>query len=156
MAARNLKIRCATKDDLPLIIRLLADDEIGAIREDLRPKASTRYEAAFKAIQDDPNSELLIATLGGSVVGCLQLTVIPGLSHRGVRRCQIEDVRVMRQLRGSGVGSLLMEEAESRAIKRGCELLQLLVHSDRTDALRFYQRCGFEGAHCGFRKSLRS
>jgi ribosomal protein S18 acetylase RimI-like enzyme len=156
MANRDLQVRCSTEDDLPLIIRLLADDDIGALREDLRPEASARYEAAFKAIQDDPNSELLVATLCGSVVGCLQLTVIRGLSYRGVYRCQIEDVRVTRQLRGSGVGSLLMEEAQSRARQKGCVLFQLLVHSGRTDALRFYQRCGFESTHYGFRKNLRS
>lgn len=156
MVNKDIRFRCATEDDLPLIVRLLHDDGIGALREDSGPKASARYEAAFKAIQDDPNSELLVATLDGSIVGCLQMTVIPGLSYQGVRRCQIEDVRVMRQLRGSGVGSLLMAEAQSIASQKGCELLQLMVHSGRKDAVRFYQRCGFEATHCGFRKSLRS
>ncbi len=49
MPARDLEIRRATRDDLPAIVALLADDDIGGQRESagaLLPE----YERAFEAI----------------------------------------------------------------------------------------------------------
>ena len=76
--------------DLPAIIELLADDELGRQREQAGPPPSPNYEIAFNAIDQDPNQLLAVADHGGDVVGCLQLTFIPGLSRVGLWRGQIE------------------------------------------------------------------
>src|SRR5579872_2580529 len=84
-------VRRATADDVAAIVRLLADDDIGATREagpeaDLAP-----YRAAFDAIDADPGQLLLVVTAeDGSVVATMQLTFIPGLGRRGALRAQIE------------------------------------------------------------------
>jgi ribosomal protein S18 acetylase RimI-like enzyme len=154
MNKQDVSIRSACLDDLTMIVGLLADDEIGVLRESTQASFAPSYEQAFVNVQGDPNSELLVATIGEKVVGCLQLTQIAGLSYRGSRRCQIEDVRVLTKFRAVGIGTMLLNEAENRAKLRGCKLLQLLVHSDRVDAQRFYRRCGFESIHLGFRKTI--
>lgn len=58
--------------DLPAILALLADDPLGAGRED--PTDIARYRAAFDRIDADPAQLLAIAEVAGRAVGTLQLT----------------------------------------------------------------------------------
>lgn len=86
--------RLAAADDLPAVVRLLADDPLGASRErDVEPLPS-EYHAAFAAMQVQGGNHLIVAVLEGAIVGCLQLVIIPGVSRRGALRAQIEGVRV--------------------------------------------------------------
>ncbi|WP_282606305.1 GNAT family N-acetyltransferase [Pelagibius sp. Alg239-R121] len=150
----NVRIREAVIADVPQIVWLLADDDIGVGRERLEEPLPACYLEAFGAVQADSNSLLVVAEDGGEVIGCLQLSVMPGLSFQGLSRAQIEDVRVASLHRGSGIGLRLMDWAEAEARKRGCRMLQLLVHEDRTDARRFYRSSGFNKQHRGMRKML--
>lgn len=154
MKASATTVRFAEPDDLTDIIHLLWDDDLGKGRESLSDDATQSYRAAFDDIASDPNSELLVAVDDGKIAGCLQLTMISGLSYRGIRRCLIEDVRVAKRQRGGGIGSLLMEKAEELAVSRGCRLMELFVHSDRNSAHRFYERQGYSGHHLGYRKRV--
>lgn len=147
-------IREATAAELPSIVRLLADDDFGANREVVEEPLSDSYQEAFAALKSDPNSLLVVAEKDGEIVGCLQLTVIRGISFQGLRRAQIEDVRVARRLRGAGIGQQLIAWAETEAQQRGCRMLQLLVHKERIDARRFYLSLGLSDCHLGMRKLL--
>jgi ribosomal protein S18 acetylase RimI-like enzyme len=147
--------RAATTDDLPAIIALLMDDDLGKLREDLGTPLNPAYLAAFEAIARDPNQLLAVAEQDGLVVGCLQLTFIPGLSHLGMWRGQIEAVRVASSLRGSGVGRAMLSWAVEQCRARGCGLVQLTTDKRRTDAHRFYESLGFEASHEGMKLSLR-
>jgi N-acetylglutamate synthase-like GNAT family acetyltransferase len=103
----DIAIRRATATDVPAIVALLADDVLGGTREspgDLLP-----YEAAFTEINRDPQQLLLVADRADIVVGTAQLTFLPGLSHRGAIRAQIEAVRIGSAARGTGLGSRLIE-----------------------------------------------
>lgn len=156
MSARQdaLIIRPAQADDLPAIIRLLATDPLGAQREQYQEPLPQVYRDAFAQVQASPDNELLVAELDGAVVGCLQLTLIPGLSRRGMRRAQIEAVRVDGNVRGRRLGERLMQDAITRARTAGCRLVQLTSDAQRTDAHRFYQRLGFEPSHVGYKLRL--
>ncbi len=150
----DIEIRSAVRADLPVIVALLRDDEFGRARETIDPEDLEPYSAAFLEIQRDLNSDVLVAVADGAVVGCLQITCIPGLSYQGVRRGLIEDVRVARHLRGYGIGKRLVTAAERHAQSVGCALLELFVHQERTEAQSFYESLAFEGHHRGYRKSL--
>ncbi len=80
----TVEFRRATVSDLPRIIELLADDELGRQREEPGPPPSPHYEAAFVAINSDPNHFLAVVEEAGAVVGCLQLSFLPGLSRVGL------------------------------------------------------------------------
>ncbi len=71
-----LQFRPASLADLPAIIALLADDDLGRQREEIGPPPSPKYESAFHAIAQDANQLLAVAEQDGAVVGCLQLTFI--------------------------------------------------------------------------------
>ena len=109
-------IREATRTDLDAIVALLADDALGAGRE---APGDPVYAAAFARIQAQAGNLYLVAEDRGAVVGCLQLTIIHGLSRRAATRAQIESVRVARSARGSGLGRRLIEAALERARDEG-------------------------------------
>ena len=85
----TLIFRTATPTDLPAIIALLADDTLGRRREVLSTPPDSRYVDAFNAITADANQRLVVAEQDGQVVGTMQLSFLPGLSHTGAWRGQI-------------------------------------------------------------------
>lgn len=147
-----MTFRAATADDLPAIVALLSDDVLGAARE---APGDPAYAAAFTAIAADPNQLLAVAEQQGRVVGCLQLSFIPGLSHRGAWRGQIESVRIAADQRGSGLGRRMLEWAIAQCRARGCRLAQLTTDKSRADARRFYESLGFVASHEGMKITLR-
>lgn len=149
-----LKFRTATRDDLPAMIALIADDQLGAAREDASLPLDRRYLDAFSAIERDPNQRLVAIEQDGAVIGCLQITFIPGISRRGAWRAQIESVRVARVKRGGGIGTAMFEWAIAECRRRGCSLVQLYTDKSRKDAHRFYERLGFKASHEGMKLAL--
>lgn len=143
--------RRATAGDVPAIVALLADDLLGAARE--KP-GDPAYDAAFAAIDADPNQLLVVVEQAGVVVGCLQITFIPGLSHRGLWRGQIESVRIAASERGSGLGRRVFAWAIEQCRARGCGLVQLTTDKTRADARRFYEALGFVASHEGMKLRL--
>jgi len=150
----NLVFRTATRDDLPTIIAMIADDQLGQARDDARLPLDQRYIDAFAAIERDPNQMLVAVEQDGGVIGCFQITFVPGLSRRGAWRGQIESVRVARAKRGAGIGTALFEWAIAECRRRGCNLVQLYTDKSRTDAHRFYERLGFKASHEGMKLAL--
>jgi GNAT superfamily N-acetyltransferase len=148
----DLTIRRATRADVPTIVSMIANDQLGATRESLDDTGP--YLAAFDAIDADANQYLAVAEDGGEIVGTLQLSFLPGLSHRGAWRGQIEAVRIADGRRGSGLGSELIRWAVAAARARGCRMVQLTSNASRGDAHRFYARLGFTPSHVGFKLSL--
>src|SRR6188508_1157293 len=121
----SLTFRRATAADLPTIIGLLADDELGRQREDTSTPINARYTEAFAAIDRDPNQLLAVVERDAAVIGCLQLTFIPGMSRRGMWRGQIESVRISSAERGGGIGRTMFEWGIAECRRRRCELVQL-------------------------------
>lgn len=149
----GLTARRAVRADLPRLLELLADDDLGRNREGVG-SSDPVYAQAFDAIDRDANQHLLVAELDGRVVGMLQLTFIPGLSRRGATRANIEAVRVDSTLRSRGIGGWLIGEAIDAARRRGCTMAQLTSDKRRTQAHAFYGRLGFVASHEGFKRTL--
>ncbi len=147
--------RKAKKQDVPVIIALLADDELGKLREDYQVPLPEKYYAAFANIDHDPNQELVVAeNETQEIIGTLQLTFIPYLTYRGGIRAQIEAVRIHKDYRGKGMGEKLFRWAIRRAEERGAHLLQLTSDKKRPDAIRFYEKLGFKASHEGMKLHL--
>jgi GNAT superfamily N-acetyltransferase len=150
----SLTYRPAVKADLRALVELLADDELGAGREDLQQPLNKKYQQAFAAIASDPNNELTVVESDGELVGMLQLTFIPYLTHTGSWRCLIEGVRIASSQRGKGLGTQIISWAIDRARQRQCAMVQLTSDKQRPDALRFYESLGFKASHEGFKLRL--
>src|SRR5690606_4660803 len=107
----DIAFRRAVRADIPAIVAMLADDPLGAAREDASNPDAPAYQGAFGAIDAEPNQLLAVMVEDGRIVGTLQLTFIPGLSRKGALRGQIEAVRVAAGRRGAGFGERLFEWA---------------------------------------------
>lgn len=149
-----MEFRKATQEDVPAIVRLLADDELGSKRERFEKPLPVIYYEAFQLIEAQTGNEIILAVQGEKVMGCLQLTIIPGLSRQGMKRAQIEGVRVDREYRGQKIGEKLFKEAIARAKIEQCGLVQLTTDKKRDDAFRFYEKLGFSASHEGMKLTL--
>jgi GNAT superfamily N-acetyltransferase len=148
-------LRPAALGDLPVIVALLAQDQLGAARDAVDGvEGLLPYRRAFEAIDADPAHLLLVAELRGTVVATMQLSFLPGLARRGALRAQIEAVRVRADHRGRGLGQAMVGWAVDEARRRGCAQVQLTSDKRRPDAHRFYSRLGFVDSHEGCKLSL--
>lgn len=154
MTTKEMICRPAKRDDVPAIVRMLAEDALGSQRERYEDPLPEAYYSAFEQIDHDANHELIVAERNGEVVGTLHLMFLPSLSYQGGLRAQIESVRVDEAQRGQGLGSKLMKWTIERARTRGAHIVQLTTHSSRVEAHRFYERLGFKGTHLGMKLSL--
>ncbi|MEW1634831.1 GNAT family N-acetyltransferase [Streptomyces sp. NPDC093801] len=144
--------RAATRQDLPAVLALLADEE--RVVDPASVVVGEAYERAFADIEADPRNEVLVLADGEAVLGCLQLTYIPGLGRGGRERALVEAVRIRADRRGGGLGAELMRLAAERARARGCGLVQLTSGKRRSAAHRFYERLGYARSHEGFKLPL--
>ena len=147
----ELKFRIAEEKDLLDIVRMLSDDTLGATREKFEPILSENYIKAFENISKDPNQELTIVELNGEKVGTFHLTFIQYLTHQGGLRAQIEAVRTSSNHRGKGLGTKTFEYIIDRAVKRGCNMVQLTSDKKRPEAIKFYEKIGFISTHEGMK-----
>ncbi len=151
----NLLFRRARREDLPDIVRMLADDALGAQREEYADPLPQSYIDAFQELSEGQKNMLVVAERDGDLVGTMQLTFIPSISFRGGTRLLIESVRIDRPFRGQGMGERMFEWAIAQARERDCVMVQLTTNAERPDALRFYERLGFKASHVGLKLYLK-
>jgi ribosomal protein S18 acetylase RimI-like enzyme len=146
----SITIRRARRDDVGAMVRMLADDPLGGARERIEDPLPPSYLQAFEVLERASHIQLMVAEDGnGTVVGCLQLCILPGLSSQGASRGLIEDVRVAAHCRSRGIGGQMIQWAVGESRAKGCKLVELLTHNSRVDAQRFYARLGFQPSHVG-------
>ncbi|HZE51654.1 MAG TPA: GNAT family N-acetyltransferase [Bradyrhizobium sp.] len=149
-AISSITIRRARRDDVGVIVAMLADDPLGSGRERLEDPLPASYFRTFEVLEHASHIQLVVAEdEDGAVIGCLQLCILPGLSSQGASRGLIEDVRVATHCRSRGVGEKIVQWAVAEARAKGCALVELLTHNTRVDAQRFYARLGFQPSHVG-------
>lgn len=151
----SINFRAATIDDLPDIVRMLADDFLGAQREQYENPLAESYIKAFEEIDADRNNQLMVAEKDGEVIGTLQLTYTPSISFLGGKRATVESVRVDERFRGKGIGREMMLRSIEMARAEGCISMQLTTNAEREDAHRFYRNLGFTATHLGMKLKLK-
>jgi GNAT superfamily N-acetyltransferase len=148
----QLDIRRAAADDVPRMVALMRDDPVGAARDHLEGDVDLApFRAAFASIEANPRALLVVAEVADLVVGMAQLTELQSLGRGGVKRGEVESVRVAADWQGRGIGTALLEWARDEAKRRGCVLLQLTSDKRRVDAIRFYEQFGFHATHEGLK-----
>ena len=147
-----MNFRKAIKEDVPKIVAMIADDELGSKRENYQIPLPQKYLTAFDKIISDDNQELIVVeNENKEIVGTLQLSFIQYLTYQGGIRAQIEAVRIRKDQRGVGLGKKMFEWAIKRAKKRSAHLLQLTMDKKRPKAIKFYEDLGFKPTHLGMK-----
>ncbi|WP_232468777.1 GNAT family N-acetyltransferase [Croceicoccus marinus] len=150
----SISFRRATRDDLPAIVMLLADDVLGRSREIGGEPLDPRYVAGFEAVDADPRQTLVVAELDGDIVGTMQITILPGIGRLGAVRGQFESVHIAESLRGQGHGAAMIRWAMDHCREQGCAFVQLTSDRRRAGAHSFYEGLGFAPSHVGYKKFL--
>ncbi|MCE2992864.1 MAG: GNAT family N-acetyltransferase [Alphaproteobacteria bacterium] len=150
----NLTHRKAQLSDLPHIISLLLEDDLGKTRESISETVDTKYLDAFYKIDSDPNQYLMVVENGDEIVGTCHLTIMPSLTFIGSTRMQIEAVRVSEKHRGNKIGNWMFNKAIEYAKQNGVSILQLTTNKKRPIAKRFYEKLGFDASHEGMKLYL--
>jgi ribosomal protein S18 acetylase RimI-like enzyme len=125
---------------MPQLAPYVSDDETWRVRR-----------ALYQELLAKPDTLLLLAFDGETVVGY-------GLAHvmavddswiadtwvTGPRIGEIESLSVLPQYRGSGLGSVFLERLEQHLQAIGVEDIILGALPGNTDAIRLYERCGYQ------------
>jgi GNAT superfamily N-acetyltransferase len=114
-----------------------------------------RAEAAarLRAIEDEPDQQILVADRHGCLLGLLALDLMYYLPL-GARTCRITALVVADSEQRRGVGRLLLREAEQRARQAGAARIELTSATHRHEAHEFYRACGFGESALRFLKRL--
>jgi GNAT superfamily N-acetyltransferase len=134
-----IEIRDATDEDLPGILRVLADSGIDGGHSFSVDEA----RAHLKKIRAWPQFRLLAVVSGGEVVGTYSLVIMEKLGKRGTPAGVVEDVAVAPGRQGQGIGRAMMAHAIEECRKAGCYKLALSSNVKREGAHRFYESLGF-------------
>jgi ribosomal protein S18 acetylase RimI-like enzyme len=99
-------------------------------------------------------TDYFVASADGKTVGMCGLhrfiSTVEG-GYAGV----VEDVVVMEECSGMGIGGLLLEHVENFAKETGLTRLHLLVDRENSPAISLYSKCGWEETrYIGFRKYI--
>ncbi len=150
-----LIIRRAQQKDLSAIVELIANDELGRLRENFKTPLPEQYLNAFDRINSDQHQELMVMLNdSGDIIGTLQLSFIQYLTYQGGIRAQIEAVRVHENYRNKGIGKKLIQWAIDRAKQKEAHVVQLTTDKKRNAAVQFYEKLGFIASHEGMKLHL--
>lgn len=151
MKSPKMKFRKAVRGDVPAIIEMIVDDDLGKLRENYQDPLPNDYYKAFDSIDSNQDQELIVVEQEGEIIGTMQLSFMQYLTYQGGIRAQIEAVRVHKSQRGKGVGEIFLQWAIDHAKKRGVHLIQLTTDKKRPKALKFYEKLGFKASHEGMK-----
>ncbi len=151
---KNLTHRKAIIADLPRLVELLLEDELGSTRESKSSAVHENYIKAFHKIDSDPNQYLMVIENDDEILGTCHLTIMSSLTFIGSTRMQIEAVRVAGKYRGQKIGSWMFDQAISYAKEHDVSIIQLTTNKKRPKAKHFYEKLGFEASHEGMKLYL--
>jgi ribosomal protein S18 acetylase RimI-like enzyme len=129
--------------DVEVLSEVTSDvvEAFGRLLPQLSTSAKQLDATGLAAIVAAPASTLLIARVGGQIVGTLTLVTFP--IPTGVR-AWIEDVVTDEAVRGMGVATALIDEAIRIAKKASARTIDLSSRPSRAAAGVLYERLGFE------------
>jgi len=137
-------------------VRLARNEDADAITEQWLDLASSQRVYGSHVLADENRSmarqsvlrhivanELLVAVDGPDYLGFVMFTVEASDYAQDTTRGLIRNIYVAPEHRSNGVGTSLLEAAESRLTDRGVDRLVLEVMADNEPARRFYRRHGY-------------
>jgi ribosomal protein S18 acetylase RimI-like enzyme len=128
------------KETMPELAPYVSDAETWRARRKL-----------YKELLTKPDTLLLLATVDEAAIGyglthvfAMDDTWIEDTWRTGERIGEIESLSVLPEYRGSGLGSQLLERLETHLHERGVDDLILGALAGNSDAIRLYQRHGYQ------------
>ena len=143
----EITAREATKEDLPAVLAIYGQPELDAGK--LLPLEEA--EKIYSRFQEYPFYRLYVAVAGDKIVGTFALLIMHNLAHLGKKSAIVEDVGVLPEVQGHGVGKIMMQFAMEEAKNQRCYKLVLSSNAKRERAHQFYDSLGFDRHGYSFR-----
>jgi diamine N-acetyltransferase len=147
----EMVIREATADDYEVLCELF--DEVDALHRDhlpqifQKPTGPVREQETYRGLIMDENVGLFVAELNERAVGFVHAVIrdTPALPIFVSRRYAIVDgIGVRSDMRGGGIGRMLMNRIHEWAMAKGAIAIELNVHEFNKGAIRFYRKLGYD------------
>jgi len=135
----EIKIRRAGAEDLPAVLGLLKQLDVGKDRD--LPLAEA--QKIFASLHKYPRYSLYVALAQAQIVGTFALILIDSIAHGGAPHGLVEDVVVDPRWRRHGIGKQMMSFAMQRCREAGCYKMALSSHLSREKTHEFYESLGF-------------
>lgn len=135
----EVTIREAEEGDLPAILSVYRSAGLDSARTLSASEAGT----IFQRIWTYPDYKIFVASREGKIIGTFALLIMDNLVNGGLPSGIVEDVAVMKDNQGQGIGKQMMNFALERCRQRGCYKLVLSSNEKRDAAHRFYESLGF-------------
>ena len=135
----SIVIREAKVEDLPNVLKIYAQPDLDAGVTMSLDDAIKQYST----FQRYPNYKLYIAADQTSIVGTFALLIMDNLAHRGAPSGIIEDVGVLPDYQGQGIGKRMMEYAIAACKTAGCYKVSLSTNVSRQKTHGVYESLGF-------------
>lgn len=133
-----MRVRPATEADLPAVLHLYQ-----TALEDPRILAPEQALATFQKMRQYPSYVLYVAEDETGIVGTFALLLMDNLGHFGAPSGVVEDVAVLPDRQGAGIGRAMMAFAMERCREAGCYKLALSSNRRRERTHAFYESLGF-------------
>lgn len=143
----QITIREAKKEDLPSVLKVYGQQDMDAGNLLTLEEA----EKIYSAFQQYPSYRIYVAVEGEKIVGTFALLIMHNLAHLGKKSALVEDVGVLPEFQGHGVGKLMMQFAMEEAKAHRCYKLVLSSNAKRERAHQFYDSLGFDRHGYSFR-----
>lgn len=137
---KDILIRKATKSDLPVIGKLLAE-LINAMDDTEGIDIGIDLETCEQLLKDD-NSHFLVAELKTTPVGFINFTVRQTVLHRSPS-AMIDELVVTKEYQGKGIGKQLVLAAIDECRQLGYCEVEVSTEKTNVKARKFYKKCGF-------------
>jgi ribosomal protein S18 acetylase RimI-like enzyme len=106
--------------------------------------SSANRTAIRESISRHVVGDAVLVARDGDVVGFVMFTVENGTFEQDCLRGVVENLFVVSDRRGEGIGSALLEAAEERLHERGVDAVSLEVMAGNERARSFYRRQGYD------------
>lgn len=139
MIVPSIAIRAARADDLPAVSALL----IAQLRDHGNDLADAGLTAAAAGLLERPHrGQFLLACDAGDAVGFAALSYLWTL-ERGGRAAWLDELYVLPERRGAGIGTALLAAALAAARAAGAAAVDLEIEAGHERVAALYRRSGF-------------
>ena len=137
-----ISIESAKAGDIESLVKLL--NVLFSIEQDFSPDATAQRNGLKLLLNSPDQAQMFVARhQAAGIVGMVSAQLVISTAM-GAPSAWIEDMVVLEQFRGQGVGTALLEKAKEWAKSKGAKRIQLVADADNTSALDFYKNLDWQ------------
>ena len=134
-----IQISRGTIDNIDILYTLMQDQFKS---HEILVEENTLITAVVELLRRGGLGFFLIAWEGKNALGLAAVSYAWTLEHGG-KTAWLDELYVIPERRGEGIGSTLIDQVIHEAREEGCRAIDLEVDSDHLEAERLYERKGF-------------